>query len=50
MLMVQIKSVASGAITRSDAVDAFVPIAAPMRTDPTFSNSGSLTFIDQLTQ
>ena len=36
--------VASGAITRSDAVDAFVPIAAPMRTDPTFSNSGSLTF------
>ena len=36
--------VASGAITRSDAVDAFVPIAAPMRTDPTFSNSGSRTF------
>lgn len=36
--------VASGAITRSDAVDAFIPIAAPMRTDPTFSNSGSLTF------
>ena len=36
--------VASGAITRSDAVDCFVPIAAPMRTDPTFSNSGSLTF------
>ena len=36
--------IASGAITRSDAVDCFVPIAAPMRTDPTFSNSGSLTF------
>lgn len=36
--------VGSGAITRSDAVDAFVPIAAPMRTDPTFSNSGALTF------
>ena len=36
--------IASGAITRSDAVDAFVPLAAPMRTDPTFSNSGGLTF------